>query len=91
VPSLGVHATWTLVPKLDLKTKADYFFYTISEDLDFNQFQLNASLEYYPIRYLGDGIAFDTRTFALDLDKKEFGGRIKSNTRGLQLYAILGF
>jgi hypothetical protein len=91
VPSLGVHATWNIVPKLDLKTKVDYFFYTISEALDFNQLQFNAALEYFPIRYVGIGLAYDIRTFTLDLDKSEFGGRIKSNTRGLQLYVIVGF
>ncbi len=91
VPSLGVHATWNIVPKLDLKTKVDYFFYTISEDLDFNQLQFNAALEYFPIRYVGIGLAYDIRTLTLDLDKSDFSGRIKSNTRGLQLYAIVGF
>jgi hypothetical protein len=91
IPSLGVHATWNLAPKLDFNAKIDYFFFTISEDLDFNQLQFNAALEYFPIRYVGVGLAYDIRTFELDLNKSDFGGRLKSNTRGVQIYAIIGF
>jgi hypothetical protein len=91
VPSLGVHATWNIVPKLDINAKIDYFFFSISEDLDFNQLQFNAALEYFPIRYVGIGLAYDIRNFTLDLSKSDFGGRLKSDTRGVQIYAILGF
>jgi hypothetical protein len=91
VPSLGVHSTLNIMPKLDLNAKLDYFFFSISEDLDFNQLQFNAALEYFPIRYAGIGLAYDIRTFTLDLNKTDFGGMLKSNTRGLQIYVIIGF
>jgi hypothetical protein len=90
VPSFGLFSTLILHPKLRLNMDLDYFPYSLTDFRNFTQINFETNLEYYPIRHIGLGIAYDYRSVIIDSDRGDFLGKLQTKTSGFLAYVILG-
>jgi hypothetical protein len=91
VPSLGVHFSYTILPKLYLYGKAGYFKFSPKKRLDFDSSTITINLDYYFYKFLGIGARYEYSHFNLSLDVKEFKGQVKYDLSGVNVYLALGF
>jgi hypothetical protein len=91
VPSVGLHFSYTILPKLYLYGKAGYFKLNPTKRTTFDSTALSLNLEYYFYKFLGIGVRYEYDRFYLGLDVKDFKGQVKYDLSGVNAYLTLGF
>jgi hypothetical protein len=90
VPSFGLFSTIILHPKVRLNMDLDYFPHSLTDFENFSQLNFEINLEFYPIRHVGLGVAYDYRSLKIDSARGDFLGKLQTKTSGFLAYIILG-
>ena len=91
IPAIGIHASYTLFRNFYVFGKVGYFYYGISDNLKFNNWSLDFSINYYFYKFLGIGATYEYNRTELKGELSDLSGEIFNRLGGFQFYLVIGF
>lgn len=90
IPTLGVYASYEILPRLTLSGRADYLSLSI-DDYDGRLLNAQAKLSYRVLDNVGLGIAYRHVDYRVDVEKERYEGRFQYEFSGPAVFLEVGF
>ncbi len=92
VPALGVHFSYTILPRLYLYGKAGYFKYKVTDPTTkIDAVRFDITLDYYFWKALGVGVTYAYVDNSVEMEKAPLKGMVNGRSSGFQIYGVIGF